>query len=231
MAPSRWEQEMELYMHQQITEIRSPLFSGIAPQDRESMLHCTGYYIADYQKGQTIALEQEHISHIGIVLEGAVDMIKEDIWGNKTILARIGKDDLFGETFACGSDSLSVVSFVVSKDAKVLFMPFCKAMHTCANACEFHRKLTDNMVRIIADKNRDLLRKIEVISQKTLREKILAYLSIQAQQQKSRYVEIPLGRSELAEYLCADRTALARELGRMRDEGLIDYDKNIFRIL
>lgn len=214
-----------------LLQLNTPLFAGIQPEDRLSMLHCTGYYIADYQKGQTVALEQEHISHIGIVLEGAVDMIKEDIWGNKTILARIGKDDLFGETFACGSDTLSVVSFMVSKDAKVLFMPFCKAMHACANGCEFHQKLADNMVRIIADKNRDLLRKIEVISQKTLREKILAYLSIQAQQQKSRYFEIPLGRNELAEYLCADRTALARELGRMRDEGLIDYDKNIFRIL
>ena len=212
-------------------QLNTPLFQGIEPQDRAAMLHCTGYHIARYPKGKPIALEQERIAHIGIVLEGAVDMIKEDIWGNKTILARIGKDDLFGETFACGSDSLSVVSFVVSKDAVVLFMPFCKAMHTCSNGCEFHQKLVDNMVRIIADKNRELLRKIEVISQKTLREKILAYLSIQAQQQNARYFELPLGRTELAEYLCADRTALARELGKMKNEGLIDYDKNMFRIL
>ena len=211
-------------------QLNTPLFQGIAPQDRLAMLHCTGYHIAGYPKGTPISLEQERIAHIGIVLEGAVDMVKEDIWGNQTILARIGKDDLFGETFACGSDSLSVVSFEASKDAKILFMPFCKAMHTCSNGCEFHQKLVDNMVRIIADKNRELLRKIEVISQKTLRDKILSYLSIQAQQQNSRYFEIPLGRIELAEYLCADRTALARELGKMKDEGLIDYDKNIFRI-
>ena len=212
-------------------QLNTPLFRGIAPQDRLAMLHCTGYHIASYPKGAPISLEQERIVHIGIVLEGAVDMVKEDIWGNKTILARIGKDDLFGETFACGSDSLAVVSFVVSKDAQILFMPFGKAMHTCSNGCEFHQRLVDNMVRIIADKNRELLRKIEVISQKTLRDKILTYLSIQAQQQNSRYFEIPLGRIELAEYLCADRTALARELGKMKDEGLIDYDKNIFRIL
>lgn len=218
-------------MQDTVLQLNIPLFFGIAPENRKSMLHCTGYYVSQFHKGQPIALEQEHIRHIGIVLEGAVDMIKEDIWGNKTILARIGENDLFGETFACGSDSLSVVSFVVSKDAKVLFMPFCKAMHTCANGCEFHQKLADNMVRIIADKNRELLRKIEVISQKTLRDKILAYLSMQAQQQKSRYFEIPLGRIELAEYVCADRTALARELGKMKNEGLIDYDKNMFRIL
>ena len=218
-------------MQDAVIQLNTPLFAGIRPEDRTAMLHCTGYYIADYQKGQTVAFEQEHISHIGIVLEGAVDMIKEDLWGGKTILARMKKNELFGETFACGSDSLSVVSFVVSENAKVLFMPFCKAMHTCSNACEFHQKLVENMVRIIADKNRDLLRKIEVISQKTLREKILAYLSIQAQQQNSRYLELPLGRVELAEYLCADRSALTRELSKMKEEGLIDDDKNIFRIL
>jgi CRP-like cAMP-binding protein len=86
-------------------------------------------------------------------------------------------------------------------------------------------------VHIIADKNRDLIRKIEVISKRTIREKLLAYLSSQAQCQDSRYFEIPLGRTELAEYLCVDRSALTRELVKMRDDGLIDYDKNCFRIL
>jgi len=87
------------------------------------------------------------------------------------------------------------------------------------------------MVHIIANKNRDLMRKVEVISKKTLREKILAYLSIQAQLHSNRYFEIPLGRVELAEYLCVDRSALTRELVKMRQDGLIDYDKNCFRIL
>ena len=104
-------------------------------------------------------------------------------------------------------------------------------MHTCCRSFAFHQQLIENMVRIIADKNRDLMRKIEVVSKKSLREKILAYLSVQAQQNEARYFEIPLGRLELADYLCADRSALTRELARMRDDGLIDYDKNMFRIL
>ena len=87
------------------------------------------------------------------------------------------------------------------------------------------------MVHIIANKNRDLMRKVEVISKKNLREKILAYLSIQSQLHQTRYFEIPLGRVELAEYLCADRSALTRELSNMKADGLIDYDKNMFRIL
>ena len=111
-----------------------------------------------------------------------------------------------------------------------MFIPFNKVMHTCTMACAFHHRLVENMVRLIADKNRDLMRKVEVVSKKNLREKILAYLSLQAQLHESRYFEIPLGRVELADYLCADRSALTRELGKMRSDGLIDYDKNMFRI-
>jgi CRP-like cAMP-binding protein len=97
-------------------------------------------------------------------------------------------------------------------------------------ACRFHHQLIENMVHIIANKNRDLMRKVEVVSRRSIREKLLTYLSIQAQAQGSRYFEIPLGRLELAEYLCVDRSALTRELAKMKDEGLLDYDRNWFRI-
>ena len=147
------------------------------------------------------------------------------------MLVRMRKDELFGETFACGSDNLSVVTFMVSEDAKVLFMPFDRVMYSCTMACQFHHRLIENMVKIIADKNRDLMRKVDVVSKRTIREKLLAYLSIQAQVQDSRYFEIPLGRVELAEYLCVDRSALTRELAKMKEDGLIDYDKNCFRII
>ena len=164
------------------------------------------------------------------LLSGAVDMIKEDLWGNKTMLVRMRKDELFGETFACGSDNLSVVTFMVSEDAKILFLPFDRVMHSCTMACQFHHRLIENMVHIIADKNRDLMRKVEVVSKRTIREKLLAYLSIQAQIQNARYFEIPLGRVELAEYLCVDRSALTRELAKMKAEGIIDYHRNSFRM-
>ena len=214
-----------------IEKVNSPLFAGIKEEDRKAMLGCIGYHIGVYQKGEIIAFENENIKHIGIILSGSVDMIKEDLWGNKTMLVRMRKDELFGETFACGEDNLSVVTFMVSENAKILFMPFDRVMHSCTMACVFHHRLIENMVHIIANKNRDLMRKVEVISKRTIREKLLAYLSIQAQAQNSRYFEIPLGRVELAEYLCVDRSALTRELAKMKDDGLIDYDKNCFRIL
>jgi len=211
-------------------ELRTPLFEGIAEENLGAMLGCLSYHLSRYKKGDPIALEQEHLRHIGIILSGAVDMVKEDLWGNKTMLVRMRRDELFGESFACGSDTLSTVTFLAAEETEIMFIPFNKVMHTCTMACAFHHRLVENMVRLIADKNRDLMRKVEVVSKKNLREKILAYLSLQAQLHESRYFEIPLGRVELADYLCADRSALTRELGKMREEGLIDYDKNMFRI-
>ena len=211
--------------------IRSPLFLGIRPEDMEGMLGCIGYHVREYQKGEIICFEAETINHVGVVLEGAVDMIKEDVWGNRTMLLRSYAEDVFGETFACGEDSLSVVTFAAAEDSKVMFLSFCRVMHTCTHACVFHQTLIENMVRVIARKNLELMRKIEVVSKKTLREKILAYLSIQSQTQGTSRFEIPLGRVEWAEYLCADRSALTRELAKMKDEELIDYKKNTFEIL
>jgi CRP-like cAMP-binding protein len=212
-------------------EVHSPLFYGIKPDELNAMLGCIGYHIGTFKKGDIVVFEGDNLKHIGIIMKGSVDMVKEDLWGNKTMLVRMRKDELFGETFACGSDNLSVVTFMVSEDAKVLFMPFDRVMHSCTMACQFHHRLIENMVKIIADKNRDLMRKVDVVSKRTIREKLLAYLSIQAQVQNARYFEIPLGRVELAEYLCVDRSALTRELAKMKEDGLIDYDKNCFRIL
>ena len=214
-----------------LNQVHSPLFDGIRPEDRKTMLDCIGYHIGTFRKGDIVAFEEENIQHIGIVISGSVDMVKEDLWGNKTMLVRISKNELFGETFACGSDHLSLVTFLVSEDATILFIPFHRVLNICSMACSFHHRLTENMVRIIANKNRDLMRKIEVISKRTIREKLLAYLSIQAQVQNARYFEIPLGRVELAEYLCVDRSALTRELVKMKEDGLIDYDRNYFRML
>ena len=204
------------------------LFAGIRPEDMDGMLDCIGHYVRDYEKGAVIAFEADIIHHVGVVLKGSVDMVKEDLWGNRTMLVRSPVGEVFGETFACGEEASSLVTFVAAEDTRVLFLSFCRVMHTCSHACVFHQKLVENMVRVIAAKNRELMRKVEVVSKKTLREKILAYLSAYGD---NGPFTIPLGRVEWAEYLCADRSALTRELAKMKEEGILDYQKNTFRIL
>lgn len=205
-----------------------PLFDGIREDDLPKMLDCLGGTVRQFKKNEIIILEDETIHVIGTPLSGTVHMIKEDIDGGKTLLVSIGEGELFGESFACGSQLHACVSFVAATPCTILFLPFHKVIHSCTLSCVFHHHLIENMVRLISEKNQRLMIKAAIISQKTLREKILAYLRNEAERQNSRRFTIPLGRVALAEYLCADRSALTRELSLMRDEGLIDYEKNTF---
>lgn len=207
------------------------LFEGIKTENLDTMLTCLGSYTRNYQKGEFVFLSGEIIQSIGIILQGTIHMIKEDIWGNKTILAFINQGELFGETFACANQLNSSVTFYASTNCKILHIPFHKIIHICNTSCSFHHRLIENMVSLIAIKNIQLMEKIEIISKRTIRDKIITYMSLQAKLRKSSYFEIPLGRIELADYLCVDRSALTRELNNMKSDGIIDFQKNCFRLL
>ncbi len=210
--------------------VQMELFKNIKKEDISPMLGCLQGHTRKYRKGEYIIYEKDIVKNIGIILSGRIDMVKEDVWGNKTTLVRMQESELFGETFACGSDPVSAVSFCAVTDSEVMFIPFARIMHTCSNSCFFHNQIIENMVSIIAAKNRRLMNKVEILSKRTIREKILAYLSFQSQEQGKKYFEIPFGRLELAEYLCVDRSSLTRELNNMKADGLIDFDRNIFSI-
>jgi len=210
----------------------NPLFDGIKKDEIAVMLGCLGAYSREYDKSNFIYLEQDQVRSVGIVLEGTVAMLKEDLWATKTVVVIIGESEILGETFACGREPYaSTVSFQALSSTRILFLPFERVMHTCKNSCAFHQSLIGNMLGLIADKNMQMINKINIMSQKTLREKIAAYLSDLALKNHGMYFESPLGRVQLAEYLGADRSALTRELNAMKAEGLIDFDRNTFHIL
>ncbi len=210
---------------------RSPLFRGIAREDLLGVLSCVGAHTKTFEKGQFIYLQDDHILSVGVVLSGAVQMIREDVWGNKALLLRMQPGELFGETFVCGGIHNKLVSFVAGERCRVLFVPFRQALTTCSQSCDFHRRLIENMVGAIAEKNLALMEKVDLICKKNLREKIWEYLTRRSEEAGAMEFEIPLGRVQLAEYLHADRSALTRELKFMAQEGLIDYQRNHFRIL
>jgi len=223
---------MQNFCEDYFPELQSmPIFYGIEEKDMKTMLNCLSAYIRDYKKDQYIILCQDEVKVVGIILSGKVQMIREDLWGNKTLLVSMCKGELFGETFSCGAHRKATVSFLASADAKILFLSFEHIMQSCSMACKFHHRLIENMVTLIASKNIALMDKVDILSKKTLREKIATYLLQQAGKQNKTYFDIPFGRVQLAEYLCADRSALTRELSTMRDEGLIEYEKNSFHIL
>jgi CRP-like cAMP-binding protein len=165
-----------------------------------------------------------------VVLSGTIHMLKEDLWGEQTLLTYITAGDLIGELFAVTKSTRSYVTFTAASDALVLFIPAYNIIHSCPNQCSFHATLTQNMFHILGMKSMRLLERIEISSRSSLREKILAYLSLLAQRQDTRYVKSPLGRTELADYLDANRSALTRELANMKRDGIIDFDRNTFLI-
>ena len=159
-------------------------------------------------------MEENHEKHVGVVLFGSIHMIKTDVWGRETLLTYMGEGEIFGETFGNSASEDEYVSFLSAAKTEVLFLSFEKAIHVCKNQCSFHFRLIENLFDLISKKNIQLMEKIEVTSRSSLREKILAYLSLQAQKQR--------------QFLCTNRSAMTRELSALKEEGIIDFDRNTF---
>ncbi len=209
-----------------------PFFEGIRTEHLPSLLACLKGHEKSYKKGELIYLEEDEIKNVGIVLEGTVLMQKEDLWGNQTLLAYMNAGELFGETFAVRKEEKqSYGTFEAATDCRILFMSFHHILHTCQNACNFHQRVIVNMMMLVTQKNVKLMEKIEITSKGSLRDKLLTYLSIQSQKQGSNQVQIGINRTQLADYLDSNRSAMTRELSLMKSEGIIDFDKNSFTIL
>ncbi|WP_230203555.1 Crp/Fnr family transcriptional regulator [Bacillus massiliigorillae] len=211
--------------------LETPLFHKVQQSELEHMLHCKGAHSVSYLKGDYISLSGESLSCMGVIVKGTVHMLKEDVKGNKVLFTIMRDKEVFGEMFISNSSFAATVSYYAATDCTILFLPLKRVMCSCSMACQFHQKFIENMTMLMSQKTIQLMNKLEIISKKTLREKILTYLTQQALVSGSSYFVLPMGRLELADYLCVNRSALTRELSNMKAEGLLDYDKNTFRLL
>lgn len=195
-----------------------------------ALLDCLSAVERHYEKNSFIFMENDAVTSIGVVLSGKVHIVQEDFWGNRTILAETGPGGLFGEAFSCAETEKLPVSVLAASDADILLIDYRRIITTCSSACIFHTGLIKNMLWILAGKNIMLTQKIEILTKRTTRQKLLSYLSAQAIQAGSHSFEIPFNRQELAEYLSVDRSAMSNELGKMRDEGILSFARNRFEL-
>ncbi|MDL2225602.1 Crp/Fnr family transcriptional regulator [Eubacteriales bacterium OttesenSCG-928-M02] len=209
----------------------SPLFLGIAQEDIPGMLACLSAERRTFPRRAYIFHAGDRAGDIGIVLSGGVHIIKEDYWGNRTILAQVGPGDLFGEAFSCAGVERLAVSAVAVEESEILFLHYRKIITQCSSACIFHQRLIENLIQVLAQKNIYLTQKMEVLTKRTTREKLLSYLSTQAVEVGKGSFTIPFNRQELADYLSVDRSAMSTELGKMQAEGLLLFEKNRFTLL
>lgn len=205
-----------------------PLFDGIDAEHAEGLFSCLNAHVCAYQKGDLIRLAQSGDALVGVVLSGVVHMMKEDAWGHQVLIAYYGVGEVFGESLAFHADETPYISFLSAQPSRVLFLSMKHLLHPCREQCPLHLTLAQNMFRIMSGKNVHLAERLETISKNTLRDKILTYLSLQSRRQHSKYITVPINRTEMASYLQSNRSAMTRELAAMKAEGLIDYDGNTF---
>lgn len=207
---------------------KSSIFNGIADEEIEAMLGCLGARNEAFEKGQFILRPGDSPDCVGLMLSGSALVVQEDFWGNRNILAKITTSGLFAEAFACSPGAVMNIAVVAQENCLVLWLGVSRILSTCPTACSRHSIMIRNLLSGLAAKNRRLNEKLTHMGQRTTREKVLSYLSVQAQRQFSREFDISFNRQQLADYLSVERSALSAELSKLRNEGVIEFDKNHF---
>lgn len=210
---------------------KTALFRGATPREVAEMLSCLGAEQRQYSKGELICRAGDVVTALGMVLSGSVLIENDDLWGNATVLDCVGPGQIFAETYACVPGEPLMVNVVAAGPAQVLFLNVNRVLQVCSRNCAHHGRLVRNLLSISAQKNLNLSRKIFHTSSKSIRGRLLSYLSYQAVRSGSRSFTIPFNRQQLADYLNVDRSALSNELGKMQRDGLLKVEKSRFELL
>ena len=205
------------------------LFKTISEHEIKSMLTCLKTKTISYKKDDILLMEGDKPEYIGLVLEGQLHIVKDDFDGNRTLIAALMPGDIFAEALCCANISESPVTVLAHTECTVMLFQFSKILNTCPNSCVYHSKIIENMVRMIAEKNLFLQKRLEIITLKSIRAKILQYLETFSVKQGKEFI-IPVNREKMAEYLAVDRSALSHELMKMKQDGILEYQKNKFKI-
>ncbi len=208
---------------------KTPLFRGCTEEDILNMAKHLDFRTDRYKKGDTILSAGSIVTDIGLVLSGSVRIEYTDLWGNKSILGITPAGGVFAESYACIPNEPLMIDAVANEDCHILSISVPKLFTPCP-VCGSQNKLIQNLVIISAEKNLQLSRRSMHTSPKTIRERLFSYFSQQVSAQRSNKIVIPFDRQQLADYLNLDRSALSKELGKMRNDGLIEFNKNTFLI-
>ena len=207
------------------------LFQGAKAEDIRTMLTCLSAEVKQFKKGTVIYSAGSTITSMGMVLSGNVQIISDDLWGNRSILDSIAPGTVFAETYASMPGEPLMVSVLAAEDCEILFINTAKITNTCPSACPHHVALICNLLRISSQKNLNLSRRIFHTAPKSIRGRLLSYLSFQAVFCGSCEFYIPFNRQQLADYLSVARSAISNELSKMQRDGLITVNKNHFCLL
>ncbi len=207
------------------------LFKGVSESELLRMYNCLGGRKASFKSGEVVFEYIEPSDNIGIVIDGSIVIERTDIFGSKFTLDIMEKGDVFGETIAFSNVVGDSICVVARSECEVIFISMNRIAHPCTKVCECHSQVLENLLTMISLKARKLGERVEVMSNKTIREKLMYYFMLESAREKSRTFTIPFSISVLAEYICADRSAMTRELANMKRDGLIHTEKRTVTLL
>lgn len=208
----------------------SPLFSGISAEETSAMLSCLQAEKKDFPKEAFLLHAGDTAESIGLILSGSILVIQEDIWGNRNILSKAGPGQTFAAAYACAPGSVLNVNVFAETPVTALFLNVKRILNVCPSACTHHSRIIRNLLSDLAEKNLRFSEKLTHMSQRTTRDKLMSYLSAEAQRLGTYEFDIPFSRQQLADYLGVERSGLSLELGKMRSEELLDFHKNHFAL-
>ncbi len=206
----------------------SQLFSGISENELAAMLSCLDAKKESFSKGAFLLRAGDTTETIGVVLSGNVLISQEDIWGNRNILSKAGPGQTFAAAFACSHGAVLNMSVTAETPVTVMFLNVKRILNICSSACSHHSRIIRNLLGELADKNLQFSEKLTHMGQRTTRAKLMSFFSAEAQRLGKYEFDIPFSRQQLADYLAVERSGLSLELGKMRSDGLLDFNKNHF---
>lgn len=209
---------------------KSKIFEDISDNDIKAMNFCFKTRVLNIKKGEILLNENSPLESVVLVLEGHIRSVIKDYYDNTSIIAEYKNGDAIGIEQAFSGQNTYSATLIAIEDSQVLAMNKYRVIHPCDNMCKRHIQLQNNLVKIISQKNIELVEKFNHITKHSTREKVLAYLQSVSKKFQSKYFDIPFNRQELADYLSVDRSALSFELSKMKKDGIIDFNKNHFHL-
>lgn len=199
----------------------SPLLEGVSPQECQAMRACLGVYEQYFRPGDIVYDLGGGRNMLGVLTDGAAVIERVDGKGERTILEHLEPGGVFGEMMMFRSAVDNSVVVRCAAPCCVSFLRSEAVLRRCEHACECHRRLVENLFRLVTDKATSLSERVEVLSRRSIREKLLRYFELQAAKNAGGTFFLPFSLSALADYISTDRSAMMRELKKMRQEMLV----------
>ena len=209
--------------------VNCDLFNQLTEQEFQKIYKCFDIRKIFFKKDQTILSNTKNAGTVGIVISGDAQLIRFDYKGTRTLLAEYSEGDTFGAIFS--NISSGEISVQAKTDCEIMFVDYDHIINRCKKNCPYHNTIIENMINILAKRIYVQNERIEILTKRSTREKLLEYFHALAKKTSSKTIYLPFTYTDLADYLSIDRAAMMREIKNLKDDGIIYTKGKMIRLI